>query len=39
MASYRDMGNGKFKLFVELGYDAKGRRIRKTKVVTATGPR
>ncbi|MGE7545024.1 tyrosine-type recombinase/integrase [Sporosarcina newyorkensis] len=39
MASYKDMGNGKFKLYVELGYDAKGKRIRRTKTVAATGPR
>ncbi len=39
MASFKDVGNGKFRLFVELGYDAKGRRIRKTRTVAATGPR
>ncbi|MCM3756514.1 hypothetical protein M3197_03355 [Sporosarcina aquimarina] len=33
------MRNGRFKLFVELGDDAKGRRIRKTKTIVATGPR
>ena len=39
MASYKDMRNGKFKLYVELGYDAKGKRIRRTKTVAASGPR
>lgn len=39
MASYDDLGNGRYKLFVELGYDAKGKRIRRTKRVTASGPR
>lgn len=39
MASYTDMGNGKFKLYVELGYDALGKRIRRTATVAATGPR
>lgn len=39
MASFTDQGGGKYKLFVELGYDAKGKRIRRTKTITATGPR
>ena len=39
MASFTDQGSGKYKLFVELGYDAKGKRIRRTKTVTASGPR
>lgn len=39
MASYTNLGNGKFKLYVELGYDAKGFRKRRTKVVEASGPR
>lgn len=39
MASYKDLGAGKFKLYVELGYDAKGKRKRRTKVVEASGPR
>lgn len=39
MASFTDLGGGKFKLFVELGYDAKGKRIRRTKTIRASGPR
>lgn len=39
MASYKEVSPGRFKLYVELGYDAKGKRIRKTKTVQATGPR
>ena len=39
MASYIDLGAGKFKLYVELGYDASGKRKRRTKVVEASGPR
>lgn len=39
MASYTNLNNGKYKLFVELGYKANGKRDRRTKVVTASGPR
>lgn len=39
MASYEEVSKGRYKLFVELGYDAKGKRIRRTKRVNATGPR
>ena len=39
MASYEDLGNGKYRLFAELGYDAKGKRIRKSKTVKASGVR
>ncbi len=39
MASFRDLGGGRYRLFVELGYDAKGKRIRRTKVINASGPR
>ncbi|AYC28688.1 tyrosine-type recombinase/integrase [Paenisporosarcina cavernae] len=35
MASYKEVSPGKYKLYVELGYDAKGKRIRKTKTVEA----
>lgn len=39
MASYTDLGENKYKIFVELGYNDKGKRIRKTKTVTAKSPR
>lgn len=39
MASFEEVSKGKYKLYVELGYDAKGKRIRRTKTVSATGPR
>lgn len=39
MASYKEVAAGKYKLYVELGYDAKGKRLRKTKTVNASGPR
>lgn len=39
MASYTEVSKGKYRLYVELGYDAEGVRIRKTKTVQATGPR
>ncbi|GEM05931.1 site-specific integrase [Halolactibacillus miurensis] len=39
MASYDDLGFGKFKIYVELGYDERGKRRRKTKTVTATSQR
>ncbi|MEC5422071.1 site-specific integrase [Virgibacillus sp. C22-A2] len=39
MSSFSDIGKGKYKLFVELGYDNKGKRIRKTKTVNASGVR
>lgn len=39
MASYDDLGFGKFKIYVELGYDERGKRNRKTKTVTATSQR
>ena len=39
MASSSSLGNNKYKIFVELGYDDKGRRIRKTKTVTAKSER
>lgn len=39
MASYTNLNNGKYKLYVELGYKANGKRDRRTKVVTASGPR
>lgn len=34
MANWIDKGNGKYKLIAELGYDAKGKRIRKSKTLT-----
>lgn len=39
MTSCKVLKIGKFRLLVELGYDAKGKRIRRTKTVEATGPR
>lgn len=39
MASYKDLGKGKYKIEVHLGYDAKGKRIRRYKTVEATGIR
>lgn len=35
MASYIDRGNNKYEIRISLGYDAKGRQIRKTKNITA----
>lgn len=39
MGSYKEVSKGRYRLFVELGYDAEGKRQRKTKTVQATGPR
>jgi len=39
MASYTQIGDKKYKIFVELGYNELGKRIRKTKTVTATSDR
>lgn len=39
MGSYDNLKNGKYKLYVELGYKVNGKRDRRTKVVTASGPR
>lgn len=39
MASTEDLGYGKFKIYVELGYNERGKRIRRTKTVTATSER
>jgi integrase len=39
MAHIQELDKGKYKLVVSLGYDAKGKKIRKTKTVTASGPR
>lgn len=39
MASFKEVGKGKYKLYVELGYDATGKRKRKTKTIKASGPR
>lgn len=39
MASYEELGKGKYKIVVHLGYDAKGKRIRRYKTVYATGVR
>jgi len=39
MAYYKEMGKGKYRLFAEAGYDAKGKRIRRTKTVEASGVR
>lgn len=39
MASTTPLGDNKYKIFIELGYDDKGKRIRKTKTVTAKSER
>lgn len=39
MTSYKKISEDKYKLYVELGYDDKGKRIRKTKTITITSPR
>ncbi|WP_088005639.1 site-specific integrase [Indiicoccus explosivorum] len=39
MAYSKDLGNGKYRLFAEVGKDRKGRRRRKTKIVTPSGQR
>lgn len=39
MASATPLGNNKYKIFVELGYDNRGKRIRRTKTVTAKSDR
>ena len=39
MATVKDLGGGKYKITVEHGYDSKGKRKRRTKNITATGPR
>lgn len=39
MTSFKKISENKYKLYVELGYNEKGKRIRKTKTVTVTSPR
>lgn len=39
MAYFKHQEKNKYKLFAEAGYDTKGKRIRKTKLVNASGPR
>ncbi|EPD52805.1 hypothetical protein HMPREF1210_01185 [Paenisporosarcina sp. HGH0030] len=39
MTSYKEIEKGKYKVFVELGYDDFGKRIRKTKTIQATSNR
>ena len=39
MAFFKEHGKGKYRLFVDAGLNADGKRIRKTKVVEASGPR
>lgn len=39
MASAQPLGDDRFKIYVELGYDDKGRRKRRTKTVTAKSER
>lgn len=39
MAHYTELGDNKYRLFVEAGYDRKGKRKRRTRVVTASGVR
>ncbi len=39
MASVQPLGDDKYKIFVELGYNERGKRIRRTKTVTVTSDR
>ncbi|PZX07948.1 site-specific recombinase XerD [Psychrobacillus insolitus] len=39
MTSYKEIGENKYKIYIEQGYDDRGKRKRKTKTVTAKGPR
>lgn len=39
MASYEELGNNRYRIVVHVGYDATGKRIRRSKTITATGPR
>ena len=39
MASIQKLGDNKYKIFVELGYNERGKRIRRTKTITATSQR
>lgn len=39
MASAQHLGNNKYKIYVELGYNDKGKRIRRTKTVVAKSER
>ena len=39
MASFKEVAPNKYKVYVELGYDERGKRQRKTKTITAKGPR
>lgn len=39
MGRYIDLGEGKYKLIVEAGYDRKGNRKRKTRIVKVSGKR
>lgn len=39
MAYYKDLGNGRYRLFAEAGRNKKGERKRKTKIVKASGKR
>src|SRR5690625_7384580 len=39
MAYIEDLGNGKYKIYVDLGRDSFGKRRRRTKTITATSDR
>src|SRR5690625_433352 len=39
MAYIQDLGNGKYKVYVDIGYDSRGKRRRRTKTITATSDR
>jgi len=39
MASYTELGKNKYKIYVELGYNERGKRLRKTKTITAKSER
>lgn len=34
MASYTELRNDKYKIYMELGYNEKRKRVRKTKIIT-----
>src|SRR5690625_3684167 len=39
MAYIEDLGNGRYKVYVDIGYDSRGNRRRRTKTITATSDR
>lgn len=39
MAYIEDLGDGKYKVYIDIGYDSRGKRRRRTKTITATSNR